>query len=351
VLNKIFGMLIVSSILFIAISFSTVSAEDLPKYRMVELGVFGTDQSNAIAVNEKGQVLGTCWEGNHQFIFLWDELNGLKIIDLPKGSSLWELKLNGNGQIAGVSNTDSIYRAFYWDPNFGLWELESSTNQIYVTAFNDKGQVLGSIGDKMFLWDHGKKTNLTVLFQKQVPGNWNSISTVALNNHGHVAFNAYESKVAEPRRRCFLWKDDCFKMILPEITLEDEVNAMCLDDDGNMIVYTYPRKGGSHSFFFISESRNIFASCPGCELIRNGLPIVRDRLNGQLKKDVKGRLYFSNGLQIKKMFKEEYPYYNISNSTDICDQNSRGYVVGTIDTMFPGRHAFLAIPEIEREDE
>ncbi|MGA8165546.1 MAG: hypothetical protein WB791_11115 [Waddliaceae bacterium] len=47
------------------------------------------------------------------------------------------------------------------------------------------------------------------------------------------------------------------------------------------------------------------------------------------------------------MLVEEEPFYDVGNqsSTRIYDQNSKGYVVGQIDTLYPGFHAFLAIPE------
>lgn len=50
---------------------------------------------------------------------------------------------------------------------------------------------------------------------------------------------------------------------------------------------------------------------------------------------------------IHKLLEVEYPFFNVQdrNSTRINDQNSKGCIVGYIGTMFPGTHAFLAIPE------
>ena len=70
-------------IVIFVINFSIVTAKDLPSYKMVDLGIFEMDSSNAITINEKGQVLGTCEAGTSKYIFLWDENNGLKLIDLP----------------------------------------------------------------------------------------------------------------------------------------------------------------------------------------------------------------------------------------------------------------------------
>lgn len=48
-------------ILFVVLSLFA-SAEDLQKYKMIDLGLFGTDESQALVVNEKGQVAGVLIE-------------------------------------------------------------------------------------------------------------------------------------------------------------------------------------------------------------------------------------------------------------------------------------------------
>ncbi len=351
------------SLILFTILLSTVSAEDLQKYRMIDLGVFGTDQSDVISINEKGQVLGTFREGENDFIFLWDEINGLKIIEMPDGCRSWQLKLNNIGQIAGVSYSESSSRMFYWDPNFGLWELESSKKDIDIVAFNDRGQVLGNVEDQIYLWDHGKKINLSAFFREHVPGNWTSLRAVDLNNHGHVAFNVYKSNSTQydPGFRSFLWKGGPFEALIPEDEWETlvrvkcvdkAVNVVCMDDNGNMILTLFSAGNGSygHLQYFISPSSNIYASCQGCDLIRNGFPIARYCLPAKQKKDRQGKFYFTQGVEIKKLFKEEFPYYNISSTADVRDQNSKGYVIGTIGTMYSGHHAFLAIPENQIEN-
>lgn len=341
-------MKLFNGLLFICMfAFSLVLGDGLPNYQMVDLGLFETDFSTAFAVNEKGQVLGYYEEGSSHFIFIWDQANGRKIIDLPSGTHYWDLKLNGNGQIAGVAYLNSMWKAFYRDLNFDIWELDSSVNQINVVAINDIGQVLGKVGDQMFIWDHGKKINLTTLFCEQINGNWSCFKPSAINNHGHITFSAEDSSSEGSFiRSSFLWRDNCFKIILPEMNSELAIEASCLDDKENMIVWCYSQDGGGqNTSFFIEETKGILAECKYCSGIKNGLPIAKDCLHGQLKKDVYDRLYFTSGLQIKKLFREEYPYYNVANSTVIRDQNSKGYVVGEIDTIYPGRHAFLAIPE------
>lgn len=318
---------------------------------MIDMGIFETDESQAWDVNENGQVIGTFKEGKFNFIFLWDEFNGLKIIDPPEGARLWGLKLNNKGQFVLLTHSNSIYTLLFWDPCLGFWELESSKNQINGIHLNDKGQVLGQLEGQIFFWDHGKKINITDLFRAQVEGKWSQFNSCALNNFGRIVFSAYKDKVNGENawgHKSFLWKDGTFEMILPEMGWEISVKVIAIDDDDNMIVnLDYSRRSYYGNRYFLSNSRNIFAFCDACDTLRNGLPIEIERLPGRMKEDKEGKPYFARGLEIKKLFKDEFPYYDVSGSTWVQDQNSKGYVVGRIGTMYPGgyQHAFLAIPE------
>lgn len=333
-------MLFCNFVLFFICLFSFASADPFPKYRMLDLRMSGTDESHAIAVNENGQVLGIAHRGDNRYPFLWDVANGHKVLELPAGTMYWGLKLNGSGQLAGIYIADNVYKLFFSDSHSGLLELDTSlTGHLNISSFNDKGQILGSIDGQAFLWDHDKKTNLTHFFREHFMGNWCSIYGTAMNNHGHIAFSAYQFGY-----RSFLWMDDCFKMIVPDDS-ESAIVVDYLDDQGNMIVSTFPPKRGCFTSYFMDRSKNIFAACQGCELIRNAYPIAKDCFPGQLKQDDQGKWYFSNGLKIKDFVARED--YSISNSMNIHDQNSKGHVVGTIATDSSERHAFMAIPDLD----
>lgn len=339
------------SILLFVVFFSFLSADELPTYKMVDLGVFGTDQSQAIAINDKGQVLGTFNEGANRYLFLWDEISELTIIEHPEKVNYWGSKLNNYGQI--VSLNESHNKVVYWDANAGFWEIESSKDGINLTAFNDKGQILGMVGHQIILWDHGKKINLTSQFQEQIPGKWYSFKSVSLNNHGHVVFTAYKQNENQQDQnygtKSFIWKDGSFTMIMPEIGWGNDVQVCCMDDEENMIVSLYSQHNDTDSQYFVNQSKYMFVPCPECHGIRNGVPISTECLPGKLKKDRHGNLYFSRGIQIKKLLNRESPYNSDLLFKIISDQNSSGYVVGTIDTMY-GMHAFLAIPETEKNN-
>jgi|GEM_PF-3060296 len=325
---------------------------------MIDIGLSSIDSSEAIAINDRGQVLGSFQEGADRYLFLWDENNGLKVIDYPPGTRSGYFKLNNNGQIACVlwDNSSSIGRVFYWDVSSGFWELKhlSGGREFENLSINDNGQILGTLNpggrsSRIILFDDGKKIDLTNLFYEQFPGKWGSLQAVSLNNHGHVIFNAYKEQKSpgdqNTGHKAFIWKNGIFSMIMPEISFETSMQCECIDDNGNMIVSCFPKRGGENRLFFVNEEKKEFFPCHWCEKIINNQPISVRCLPGEMKKDRKGNPYFSNGIEIKKLLQEELPYYNVRNSAEIRDQNSSGYVIGLAETMYSRGHAFLAVPD------
>lgn len=165
--------------------------------------------------------------------------------------------------------------------------------------------------------------------------------------------------------KSFLWKEGIFTMILPEMN-EIHVLVSCLENNRNMIVFisgtgtvfispsngitAWLQDGGHFSLFDGSGSFSGHSGHSSKWLIKNALPVQQDYLPGKLKKDIDGNLYYGPGINIKRLLSvyAEDPYYNISgDSIRINDQNSKGYVVGRIDTLY-GYHAFLAIPQEQR---
>ena len=122
------------------------AVEVFPKYKMIDLGTLETDYSRAIAINEKGQVLGTIKEGEIESIFIWEEKNGLKIIELS--GSTRDLFLNNNGQIAGCRyDRQGGQQAFIWDQTKGFINVNCGNGEVEVRGFNDKAQVIGDFYD------------------------------------------------------------------------------------------------------------------------------------------------------------------------------------------------------------
>lgn len=286
---------------------------------------------------------------------MWANDIGFQILPLPSSIDIWQLKLNNYGQVVGVYKELSTHKLFFWDSDFGFWDFESSNECITISAFNDNGQVLGCLGDQMYYWNYGKKVNLTTLFQSQLP-RMRNFQPIALNNRGDIVFNAYDTTAPHStlRNRAFLWKDNTLKPVIDENEWKSIINIDCvehgininsMDDRGNMILTLYSRLSGGfgHINCFYNPSEHVFCHTEGMSILRNGLPIERGYTSSRQKKDLKGRSYFSKGIPIRFLIREELPYLNVSNNCEVIDQNSKGYVIGTVQTLY-GEHAFLATP-------
>ena len=109
-------------------------------------------------------------------------------------------------------------------------------------------------------------------------------------------------------------------------------------------------QNGFFYFLNIEEEIKIPISTSGINYnrisLRNNSPISLNCLPFSLKTDINNKPYYSPGLWILKLLPDNYPYFDVRNDryTRINDQNSKGAVVGRINTYYPGFHAFLAIP-------
>jgi probable HAF family extracellular repeat protein len=102
---------------------------------MIDLGTLpGIDYSQATAVNNAGQVVGSC--GGHAF--LWDAVNGM--IDLGGGNPT---AINENGQVTGYADFP-----FLWDAVNGMTILDPGPEYLWgrATSINDAGWIVGSLG-------------------------------------------------------------------------------------------------------------------------------------------------------------------------------------------------------------
>ncbi len=328
------------------------------KYKVVDIGTLGADESVAFKINENGQILGCINDKGKAYTFVWSIENKLELIDLPLldcNDVYGSINLNNSGQIYGVNKQG---RSFIWDRDIGYYEIGTlGGSSSYISASNDKGQLIGSSStDKnishAFFYDKFEMIDLTELFINNIPGNWRNVYVSSLDNIGNVVVTA-EKQVAGTNNyvhKSFIWKSASasFKMLLPEKSHDTSIYVNSIDDKGNMLAQIRPF-GKQQKTYFISPSEGINAYLyqDGKQyILRNNRPVCLDCLPGKLKKDVDGNYYFGPGLKISKILVDEYPFYDVGNTrtTRIYDQNSKGQVVGRINTLYPGFHAFLAFP-------
>ena len=335
-------------LLFVMVCLNLSAEEALPRYRITDLGTLGTDRSEAIAINENGQVLGTLEDRGVRSAFLWDEKSGLKIIELPGSRNIdGHLFLNNNGQFAGCIYSTEEQQAFIWDPQRGYIDVWFLGRGGEIRGFNDKGQVLVNVTEDnyphAFLCDHGKTIDLTKELNQQIPSNWLAVYAVGINNLGQIAITAaHHLERGSWIRKAFLWKEGVFTAIFPEKAPETNVEVRALDDLGNLIIHVRGENSNEEWFLSASEGYKAKIYCY-CDCIRNGKPTRRGGLSGKLKKDIEGTPYYACGIDLRKLLLADGTFFDHEN--DVRDQNSKGWIVGRMGTIYSTNHAFLGIPE------
>lgn len=132
--------------------------------QMTALDVFGSQNSTATAINERGQIVGGFVLGNSGIVhpFFFDPQTGMHDIGLPgMKSGAWDI--NEFGVIVGSAQRapDSNFEAFVYDSGSGLKFLQEliSTDSgwaklNYAHSINDRGQILGQgvINDELHVF-------------------------------------------------------------------------------------------------------------------------------------------------------------------------------------------------------
>lgn len=360
--------------LFFSLISSMIFANTITSYKIVDIGVLGADESRAIAINDRGQVLGKLKDNGKWHIFLWSYEQGLQILNLPEGAYV---SFNNRGQIAGTYSEG----IFTWDVETGFYHVGSFTgDKLNIIGFNDHGQLLISSFEQTLLksnslcvWDQGKTTDLLAEFNKQFPDNDSRIRAVAMNNNGEVFIWQFiiNDESHSILIKSFVWSDGLFKELFKEFGPNTSVMVKTVDDHGNMIldvtevpvkyIYNNYYDWIYHSFVeledYLSPKTLMINSQKGIQaeidfnrrnaVFINQSPQIVFCLPSQLKKRFDGISYYNAGVEIRKILEPSYPYW-FSEYSDfrICSQNSFGYVVGNSQTVYyKQKHAFLAIPQ------
>jgi hypothetical protein len=341
-----------------------------PVYKIYDLGTLETDESHALAINDKGLVLGKYYDHGKWHLFLWDPVEGLKTIKSQFANNSYHSKLNNHGHFVMSYSHENKRKAYYWDEEWGFIQIFPN-NAVDIIDFNDNDQVVIGVTTEYseppsrywsqinyYIWNKGEITDIKAIFSQEVKGEWQYDSLTAINNLGEIVVKAQkEINISTGKKtvyKSFLYTNGKFKRLLPEADEEQSIEVIDVDDEKNLIVkinnkkyYYNPHKRllayFFERFFGISDPYKLY----------NGIPIRIGSLPGKLKTDEKGEYYFGPGVQITKLIETNgTPFLKFHSDVDnptlnmwIIDQNSKGYVVGYSEALYPGSHAFIAIPE------
>lgn len=170
------------------------------KTGMLDLGTLGGPQSEAMAINDKGQVTGRADSANNVEAFIWTKAGGMRGIGTLAGGFSIGTHINAVGQIAGVSlNAAGESTPFFWSPETGMIGIGGGGLNSSPRDINDKGMVVGAETptgqERAFVW-----TRETGILH---PGAFAGFGSAAnsVNNRGQVVGRAD----AADGSRAFIW--------------------------------------------------------------------------------------------------------------------------------------------------
>jgi probable HAF family extracellular repeat protein len=109
--------------------------------------------SGALAINNRGDVVGYSQGPSGMRAFLWTRSNGMKALGiLSGGNSSRALAINDSGVIVGSSTSSLGDRAFIWTEETGMTDLNNASSVdldlvlFEAHAINNKGQIIAMGG-------------------------------------------------------------------------------------------------------------------------------------------------------------------------------------------------------------
>jgi probable HAF family extracellular repeat protein len=131
-------------------------------WTLTNLGTFGGDRSEAVGINEAGEVVGNArTAAGEAHGFSWDgSLNGLGALGADGHSAAMDIGPDGIAVGWSWADGTTTRHAVVWDQ--GITDLFTTTAG-YANAINGDGQIVGQWGTHAFLWDGQQAADLGTL--------------------------------------------------------------------------------------------------------------------------------------------------------------------------------------------
>jgi probable HAF family extracellular repeat protein len=175
---------------------------------MTDLGTLGGNTSNALGINDSGQVVGWSYLADNitYHAFKWTPTRGMVDLGTPGGRWSQASAINSAGEAAGQTTSPDLEGLpFYWSARDGFVHigLARQAGNDFAFGINDQGEVTGQFYTPdgvvhAFVWskDLGRPVPIGAL-----PGGLHSVGT-AINNLRHITGN---SSTVHTRHDAFVW--------------------------------------------------------------------------------------------------------------------------------------------------
>ena len=132
----------------VATIFCAIAVAAQPAVTAVDLGTLGGTYSEALAVNDLGQVVGASYTAGVPLLhaFLWTAHDGMIDLGTLGGRYSGATWVNNGGQVVGESTvaSDGSFHAFLWTASEGMIDLGTLGGPVSAAqAVNESGQVVG----------------------------------------------------------------------------------------------------------------------------------------------------------------------------------------------------------------
>jgi probable HAF family extracellular repeat protein len=213
-----------------------------------DLGTLGGSTSRALAVNDRGTVVGTAETASGtEHAFVWDRPTGMRDLGTLGGARSTATAVSDRGSVTGTAQTSSgVEHAFVWNRRNGMRDLgtlggTSST----ATAINDRGAVAGTATNgrgesRAFLWTARRGL-------RDVGGSLSSTSVAVDLDHRDDVLGQYLDRSSV--RRAFFAPRGRAPRDLGDLGARYHTVPVALNERGQAVGFSWVTGGGSfHAF-------------------------------------------------------------------------------------------------------